>query len=92
MKLDIISPEASLFSGEVISVTVPGAGGEFQMLNNHAAIVSVLVKGNIKIETNSFDSSTSFGDKFTKEGSKYMLSIGSGTLEMRDNKAVILVD
>lgn len=92
MKLDIISPEASLFSGEVVSVTVPGADGEFQMLNNHAAIVSVLVKGNVKIETHSFEASTSFSDKFVKEGNKYVLTIGSGTLEMKDNKAVILVD
>ncbi len=92
MKLDIISPEASLFSGEVVSVTVPGSDGEFQMLNNHAAIVSVLVKGKVKIETNSFEASTSFEDNFIKEGNKYVLSIESGTLEMKDNKAVVLVD
>lgn len=92
MKLDIISPEASLFSGEVVSVTVPGADGEFQMLNNHAAIVAVLTKGKVKIETNSFEKSTSYENKFVKEGNKYVLMIGSGTLEMKDNKAVILVD
>lgn len=92
MKLDIISPEGSLFSGEVVSVTVPGADGEFQMLNNHAAIVSVLTKGKVKIETNAFEISTSYEDKFVKEDNKYVLMIGSGTLEMKDNKAVILVD
>lgn len=92
MKLDIISPEASLFSGEVVSVTVPGANGEFQMLNNHAAIVAVLTKGKVKIETNAFEKSTSYQDKFVKESSKYVLTINSGTLEMKDNKAVILVD
>lgn len=92
MKLDIISPEATLFSGEVVSVTVPGADGEFQMLNNHAAIVSVLVKGKVKIETKFFETSTSYGDRFVKEGNKHVLMIGSGTLEMKDNKAVVLVD
>lgn len=92
MKLEIISPEATLFSGEVISVTVPGMHGEFQMLNNHAAIVSVLQKGKVKIETTSFQKDTSYEDKFTKEGNKYVMTIGSGTLEMKDNKAVILVD
>ncbi len=92
MKLEIISPEAVLFSGEVTSVTVPGVDGEFQMLNNHAAIVSVLTKGKIKIDTNAFQSSTQFEDKFAKENNKYILSISSGTLEMKDNKAVILVD
>ncbi|MFA7446099.1 MAG: F0F1 ATP synthase subunit epsilon [Flavobacteriaceae bacterium] len=92
MKLEIISPEAVLFSGEVTSVTVPGANGEFQMLNNHAAIVSVLAKGKIKIDSNTFKNSTQFEDKFAKENNRYTLSINSGTLEMKDNKAVVLVD
>jgi len=92
MKLEIISPEAVLFSGEVTSVTVPGADGEFQMLNNHAAIVSVLSKGKIKIDSNSFEKSTQFKDKFAKENNRYTLTINSGTLEMKDNKAVVLVD
>ncbi len=92
MKLEIISPEATLFSGVVISVTVPGVDGEFQMLNNHAAIVAVLQNGKVKIETASFNTSTSYEDRFTKEGNKYVMTIGSGTLEMKDNKAVILVD
>ena len=42
MELEIVSPEAELFSGEVESVTVPGKSGSFQILNNHAAIVSTL--------------------------------------------------
>jgi F-type H+-transporting ATPase subunit epsilon len=48
MKLEIVSPEAVLFSGEVTSVSVPGIDGEFQMLNNHAPIVSILTKGDVK--------------------------------------------
>jgi len=47
MILEIVSPEATLFSGEVTSVSVPGINGEFQMLNNHAAVVSILQKGGI---------------------------------------------
>ena len=49
MILEIVSPEATLFKGEVTSVSVPGINGEFQMLNNHAPIVSILGKGNVKI-------------------------------------------
>ena len=49
MYLEIISPEFTLFSGEVTSVAVPGVDGEFEMLNNHASIVSTLKKGTIKI-------------------------------------------
>ena len=45
MYLEIVSPEKVLLSAEVNSVTVPGGEGEFQMLNNHAPIVSVLEKG-----------------------------------------------
>ena len=49
MFLEIISPEKIIYSGEVSSVAVPGVQGEFEMLNNHAAIVSSLKKGYIKI-------------------------------------------
>jgi F-type H+-transporting ATPase subunit epsilon len=48
MYLEIVTPEASLVSGEVESVTVPGVNGEFQMLNNHASIVSSLQNGKVK--------------------------------------------
>ena len=44
MVLEIISPEKIIFTGEVLSVAVPGVDGEFEMLNNHAAIVSNLKK------------------------------------------------
>ena len=44
MYLEIVSPEANSFSGEVDSVKVPGSAGDFQMLNNHAPIVSTLKK------------------------------------------------
>jgi len=91
MQLDIISPEAPLFSGEVISITVPGAEGEFQILNNHAPIVSVLTNGKVKIQTDSIEKSTNFQERFSKETNKYVLLIESGTLEMKDNKIVILV-
>ena len=41
MRLEVVSPEATLFSGEVNSVAVPGANGAFQVLDNHAPIVSI---------------------------------------------------
>ena len=52
MVLEIISPEKIIFTGEVLSVAVPGVDGEFEMLNNHAAIVSNLKKGSIKLYGN----------------------------------------
>ena len=50
MKLHIITPQHVIFEGEVDSVSVPGKDGSFQMLDNHAPIVSSLDKGTIKIK------------------------------------------
>jgi F-type H+-transporting ATPase subunit epsilon len=47
MILEVVSPEATLFSGEVNSVAVPGANGAFQVLDNHAPIVSILNPGTV---------------------------------------------
>lgn len=93
MKLEIVSPEATLFSGEVTSVTVPGIDGEFQMLNNHAAIVSVLTKGSIKFTGSNISIEPAFSDLFEKvaDGS-YHLPITLGTLELNDNKIIILAN
>ena len=52
MYLEIVTPEASIVTGEVESVTVPGVKGPFQMLNNHAAIVSLLNAGQVKFRGN----------------------------------------
>ena len=52
MHLEIVSPEAKLFSGEIESIIVPGVSGSFQVLNNHAPIVSTLSAGQVKIEGN----------------------------------------
>ena len=49
MFLEIVTPEAILFSSEVDSFSVPGINGEFQMLNNHAPVVSILREGTVKI-------------------------------------------
>ena len=54
MLLEIVSPEAKLFSAEVTSVTLPGVDGSFQILNNHAPIVSILGKGVVKITALNF--------------------------------------
>ena len=45
MFLEIVSPEKTLFTGDVSSVQLPGSEGSFQILNNHAPIVSTLKKG-----------------------------------------------
>ena len=53
MQLEILSPEKTLFTGEVDSVIFPGSQGKFQILNNHASIISSLSQGNINYKINS---------------------------------------
>ncbi len=91
MQVEIISPEAILLQAEVNSVAVPGVNGEFQMLDNHAPIVSLLQEGKVIIDGNP-DIEEDFQDKFKKENGKTILEITSGTIEMSDNKVIILVD
>jgi F-type H+-transporting ATPase subunit epsilon len=93
MIVEIVSPEATLFKGEVTSVAVPGINGEFQMLNNHAPIVSLLGKGNIKIVGSNIKIAKEFAEKFNKQNEQtFWLPILSGTLEMNDNKIIVLAD
>ena len=90
MHLEIVSPEAKLFSGEVESLTVPGASGSFQVLNNHAPIVSTLTKGQVRIQGNiKLDETNQI---FTQEGANTFFDIQSGAIEMRDNKVILLTD
>ena len=92
MYLEIISPEAKLFEGEITSIILPGSAGSFQLLNNHAPIVSILssgivkIFGKIKLEKN-------HSDKFITENNETTLfKISSGTVEMNDNKVILLSD
>jgi F-type H+-transporting ATPase subunit epsilon len=97
MYLEIVSPEATLFSSEVDAVTAPGVNGEFQMLNNHAAIVSVLTEGTVKINTHTqshlvFDDLHANIVPHADDNKVLTVKINSGTLEMKDNKVIILAD
>lgn len=92
MYLEIVSPEATLFAGEVKSVTVPGINGEFQMLQGHAPVVSLLQEGNVKVE-GTISLEEEHAEKFTKDASgKTLLAITSGTIELKDNKIIVLAD
>lgn len=97
MFLEIVTPEAILFSSEVDLFSVPGIDGEFQILNNHAPIVSNLKEGEIKIHVHSQDhlelKNLSGSLKPKADDAKVLiLAINSGTLELNDNRAIILAD
>ena len=92
MYLEIVTPEASLVSGEVESVTVPGVQGPFQMLNNHAPIVSLLDAGKVLFRGNP-TIAEGYENKFTKEpDGKWSMEINSGTVELNNNKIIVLAD
>ena len=77
MKLDVLTPDQHVFSGEVTSVKVPGAEGQFEVLNNHAALVSSLGKGKVRI--------------IKAGGEKETFTIGSGFIEVLRNEVSLLV-
>ena len=84
MHLEVVSPEAVLFSSDVDSITVPGTNGEFQMLNNHAAIVSTLKQGIIKIQVHSqetldLENLNQKIERHTDDDKVLIISIQSGT-------------
>ena len=91
MYLEIISPEKTLFKGEVDSILFPGTYGDFQVLNNHAPIVSTLTKGKVKI-IGKISIEEGAKDKFEYTDRETLLEIESGTVEMNNNQVTLLVD
>ena len=91
MFLEIVTPEATLFSGEVESLAVPGVSGEFQMLTDHAPIISLLKQGFVKIY-GEIELEEEVQDKFEKKSKGTWLAISSGTIELKDNKIIVLAD
>ena len=78
MQLEIITPENKLFEGSVSSVQLPGSEGKFEMLNDHAPIISILTKGNIRvIDTNN---------------KTELFKINNGVVEMQNNKIIVLAE
>jgi F-type H+-transporting ATPase subunit epsilon len=92
MILEIVSPEATLLHTDVDLVSVPGINGEFQMLNNHAPIVSLLVEGSVRFKGANINIQDQFTNRFSNVKGEYSLPIKSGTIEMKENKVIILAD
>lgn len=90
LHLNIISPEASLFDGDIEKVTVPGELGRFTILPHHAPIISSLVKG--VIEYIPVADGANGADVTDKEaGGKKSLDIEGGFIEMSDGIVTICV-
>ena len=78
MTLEILTPEKEIFKGDIKSVTLPGALGEFQILNQHAPIISTLTNGSIII--------------VTEKNEKNIFDISGGVVEMINNKIIVLAN
>ena len=57
MKVKITKPDSTLYDGEAKLVQLPGTGGLFEILNNHAPIISSLTKGTIRLVADSGEQS-----------------------------------
>lgn len=77
MNLTMLSPGKEIYSGKVNAVNVPGINGQFEILNNHAAIVSALTRGAVKITDVSGDVKT--------------FNITQGFIEVLNNEVSVLV-
>jgi len=78
MTVEILTLDSTLLSTEAKSVIVPGKNGRFEMLNNHAPVISLLNKGTIQVtDTNN---------------KKEHINIMSGSVEMSNNKIIILAE
>ena len=91
MHLEIVTPEQTLLSQQVDSVTLPGSTGEFQLLNYHAPLVSTLAKGLIKLNK-SINIEGKAKTFFKENTNKLTFDIKGGVVECKDNKVIVLVD
>ncbi len=92
MKLDIVTPEGALFSGEIEAIVVPGVNGTFEMLENHAPIIAILTKGDIRIKGQNILIDEEVADKFKIGKDEVVLPINSGTVEMKNNQVIVLAE
>ena len=77
MYLEIITPDKKVYAGEVEAVTFPGMLGQFQVLKDHAPLVSTLAKGDVTIEA---------------AGKKQSMIVDGGVVEVLKNKVLVLAE
>lgn len=78
MKIEILTPDKKIFEGEIKSVRVPGSKGSFQVLKDHAPIISTLDPGSVII--------------VDQANNETLFEIGSGVIEVRTNKIILLAE
>ncbi len=93
MNIKILTPETVVFDGEVDSVLLPGKNGDFQIMKDHAAIVSSLVNGKLKLFTSTVaEPYAKFFNKEHDKNSVYSFEVKSGVIEFNHNKGIVLCE
>lgn len=77
MHLEILTPERKVFEGDVTIATFPGSDGSFQVMDNHAPLISLLTHGVVE---------------YRSKESKQSLVITGGVVEVLKNKVILLAD
>ena len=78
MNVEIITPESTLYTGEATYVFLPGSDGSLGVMNNHAPLISSLKKGIVKVKDTS--------------GKEHKFDVKGGTVEVFNNKIIILAE
>lgn len=78
MQIEIITPDATLYSGEATYVFLPGSDGSLGVMNNHAPLISSLKKGILRL--------------VDKAGKEVTFDLNGGTVEVLNNKVVVLAE
>jgi F-type H+-transporting ATPase subunit epsilon len=78
MKIEIITPDRKVFEGNIKSIRVPGKKGSFQVLKDHAPIVSTLENGLVIM--------------VDQNGNESIYEINGGVIEVKANKIILLAD
>ena len=96
MQLEIITPESKIFNGKADAVQLPGKNGLFQILDNHAAMISSLKEGIVKIDLpDSYKKFDNLNGKIEADKSNdrvLRLTIRGGVVEVQNNKVILLAD
>jgi len=78
MKIEIITPDKKVYTGDIKSIRVPGKKGSFQVLNDHAPIISTLENGPVIMVDQS--------------GKETIYTISGGVIEVKMNKIILLAE
>lgn len=97
INISVLTPDKEIFLGDIKSVKVPGVQGQFQVLKNHAPIVSALSGGDVFIVTAEgkhqyFDAEASALKTIEDEGREVQFTIERGFIEVLNNKVSLLVE